>query len=166
MPQTSRSGQTMYPKAKYLSATLSTKHPLVQFIWLSALTTVQKNIIADSKCKRLTTVSVNQPDLYSEDASRILMRQMLGAFFQYEKTLLVAKRKKGARVWTKAATGSCEGRKPYRGRPGEANVIQQIVTLRQAGKVIDTIADALNLYADGVRPRSGGKWYLWQRAGP
>lgn len=65
---------------------------------------VQESIIADFKRKGLSIVSVNEPDLYSDDPSRILMRQMLGAFFQYEKTLLVAKLK-GARIRAKAANG-------------------------------------------------------------
>jgi len=52
---------------------------------------VQESIIADFKRKGLSIISVNEPDLCSDDLGRVLMRQMLGAFFQYEKTLLVAK---------------------------------------------------------------------------
>lgn len=117
---------------------------------------VQESIIADFKRKGLTLVSVNEPDLCGDDPSRILMRQMLGAFFQYEKTLLVAKLK-GARIRMKAAKGSCEGRKSYGSRPGEVKVINQIVALRQTGMAIDTIAETLN--SEGVKARSGGKWY-------
>src|SRR5208337_2055732 len=117
---------------------------------------VQESIIADFKRKGLELVSVNEPDLCSEDPSRILMRQMLGAFFQYEKTLLVAKLK-GARTRQKAATGRCEGRKPYGHRPGESAVVERILALRAAGTAIDTIAEKLN--AEGVKPRSGGQWY-------
>ncbi|HEX4320712.1 MAG TPA: recombinase family protein [Acidobacteriaceae bacterium] len=117
---------------------------------------VQESIVADFKRKGLEFISVSEPDLCSDDPSRILMRQMLGAFFQYEKTLLVAKLK-GARVRVRAATGSCEGRKPYGDRPGETKVIDRIVTLRQAGAAIDTIAETLN--AEGVSSRSGGSWY-------
>jgi DNA invertase Pin-like site-specific DNA recombinase len=117
---------------------------------------VQESIIADFKRKGLALVSVNEPDLCSDDPSRILMRQMLGAFFQYEKTLLVAKLK-GARVRKRTATGSCEGRKPYGTRPGETKVIHQIVSLRQAGTAIDTIAQTLN--AEGIKPRTGVQWY-------
>jgi DNA invertase Pin-like site-specific DNA recombinase len=84
------------------------------------------------------------------------MRQILGAFFQYEKTLMVAKLK-GARIRMKAATGVCEGRKPYGTRAGEAKVIEQILSLRQAGVAMDTIAETLN--SEGVKPRSGGQWY-------
>jgi site-specific DNA recombinase len=117
---------------------------------------VQESIIADFKRKGLEIVSVNEPDLCSEDPSRILMRQMLGAFFQYEKTLLVAKLK-GSRVRMKATTGRCEGRKPYGHRPGEQAVIERILALRASGMAIDTIGETLN--AAGVQPRSGGQWY-------
>lgn len=84
------------------------------------------------------------------------MRQMLGAFFQYEKTLLVAKLK-GARIRAKAANGTYEGRKPYGARPGEEQVITRILSLRSTGTPMDTIAEMLN--AEGVAPRSGSQWY-------
>jgi site-specific DNA recombinase len=117
---------------------------------------VQESIIADFKRKGLSIISVNEPDLCSDDPSRVLMRQMLGAFFQYEKTLLVAKLK-GARIRAKAANGVCEGRKPYGTRPGEVQVIERIRSLRDTGMAIDTIAETLN--AEGIKPRSGSQWY-------
>jgi DNA invertase Pin-like site-specific DNA recombinase len=117
---------------------------------------VQESIIADFKRKGLTILSVNEPDLCSDDPSRVLMRQMLGAFFQYEKTLLVAKLK-GARIRAKAAYGKCEGRKPYGTREGEGYVIEIIRKHRAAGMAMDKIAEKLN--EAGHRPRSGTKWY-------
>jgi hypothetical protein len=81
---------------------------------------------------------------------------MMGAFFQYEKSSLVAKLR-GARVRMKAKTGTCEGRKPYGSRAGEPEVISRIVDLRKAGVAMDTIAERLNF--EGVRPRSGSAWY-------
>jgi site-specific DNA recombinase len=117
---------------------------------------VQESIIADFKRKGLSIISVNEPDLCSDDPSRVLMRQMLGAFFQYEKTLLVAKLK-GARIRKRATDGVCEGRKPYGSRPGEAEVIDHILVLRAAGMAIDTIAETLN--AEGTAPRKGSQWY-------
>lgn len=117
---------------------------------------VQESIVADLRRKGLEIVSVSEPDLCSEDPSRILMRQMLGAFFQYEKTLLVAKLK-GARMRQKAATGRCEGRKAFGHRAGEAATIKRILALRKDGEAMDTIAERLN--SEGVKPRSGGQWY-------
>lgn len=117
---------------------------------------VQESILADFKRKGLTVVSVSEPDLCSDDPSRVLMRQMMGAFFQYEKSSLVAKLR-GARVRMKAKTGTCEGRKPYGSRVGETEVISRILALREAGTAMDTIAEKLN--AEGIKPRSGGMWY-------
>lgn len=117
---------------------------------------VQEPIIADFKRRGLSIISVNEPDLCSDDPSRVLMRQMLGAFFQYEKTLLVAKLR-GARIRAKATYGTCEGRKPYGTRDGEEYIVERIQTLRAAGMAMDKIAEALN--DAGHESRSGGKWY-------
>jgi DNA invertase Pin-like site-specific DNA recombinase len=117
---------------------------------------VQESVIGDFRRKALTLVSVSEPDLLSDDPSRVLMRQMLGAFFQYEKTLLVAKLR-GARQRVKAKTGRCEGRKPYGIVDGEAAIIQEMKRLRAGGTAVDKIAEKLN--SDGIRPRAGAKWY-------
>ena len=117
---------------------------------------VQESVIGDFQRKGLTLVSVSEPDLLSNDPSRVLMRQMLGAFFQYEKTLLVAKLR-GARQRIKANTGRCEGRKPYGSRPGEAAIIEQMKQLRGGRMAVDKIAAELN--AAGILPRAGARWY-------
>ncbi len=117
---------------------------------------VQESVITDFQRKELKLVSVSEPDLCSDDPSRILMRQMLGAFFQYEKTLLVAKLR-GARQRVKAQNGRCEGRKPYGARQGELTVIERIKALRLTGMAVDKIADQLN--AEGIKPRAGVCWH-------
>jgi DNA invertase Pin-like site-specific DNA recombinase len=117
---------------------------------------VQESVIGDFQRKNLSLVSVSEPDLLSDDPSRVLMRQMLGAFFQYEKTLLVAKLR-GARQRIRANQGRCEGRKQYGAKPGEPEVIEQMKEMRQGGLAVDKIADALN--AKGVLPRAGARWY-------
>jgi DNA invertase Pin-like site-specific DNA recombinase len=48
----------------------------------------------------------------STDASRKMMRQIAGAFAEYEKTRLVAKLRV-ARERKRSATGKCEGRKSH-----------------------------------------------------
>jgi DNA invertase Pin-like site-specific DNA recombinase len=117
---------------------------------------VQESVIADFQRKELTLVSVSEPDLLTGDPSRILMRQMLGAFFQYEKTLLVAKLR-GARQRVKAQNGRCEGRKPYGTRVGEAAVIERIKALRLTSMAVDKIAEQLN--SEGIKPRAGVRWH-------
>ena len=112
--------------------------------------------MADFRRKGLTLISVNEPDLCSDDPSRVLMRQMLGAFFQYEKTLLVAKLR-GARQRIRAVDGRCEGRKPYGTRPGELEVIERMKALRKQGLALDKIAGTLN--AERLMPRAGSMWY-------
>lgn len=117
---------------------------------------VQESVIGDFQRKGLTLISVAEPDLLSDDPSRVLMRQMLGAFFQYEKTLLVAKLR-GARQRIRAREGRCEGRKRYGTMPGELEVIQRVRALREDGLALDRIAEKLNL--EGIKPRAGVKWY-------
>jgi DNA invertase Pin-like site-specific DNA recombinase len=116
---------------------------------------VQESILADFKAKRLELVSVVEPDLGGDDPTRVLMRQMLGAFHQYEKAMVVAKLK-GARQRRKAVTGRCEGRKAYGYREGEPEVVQRIVALRRKALPLQLIADALN--RDGVKTRMGREW--------
>jgi DNA invertase Pin-like site-specific DNA recombinase len=117
---------------------------------------VQESVIGDFQRKGLTLISVSEPDLLSEDPSRVLMRQMLGAFFQYEKTLLVAKLR-GARQRIRAREGRCEGRKRYGTMPGESEVVERISALRKGGMALDKIAATLN--QDAVKPRAGSQWY-------
>jgi DNA invertase Pin-like site-specific DNA recombinase len=118
---------------------------------------VQESVIADFQRKGLTLVSVAEPDLLIEDPSRVLMRQMLGAFFQYEKTLLVAKLR-GARQRVKAQTGRCEGKKPYGTLPGETAVVDRMKELRRSGLAVDKIAAQLN--SEGLPPRAAGaRWH-------
>jgi DNA invertase Pin-like site-specific DNA recombinase len=117
---------------------------------------VQESVIGDFQRKNLSLISVSEPDLLSDDPSRVLMRQMLGAFFQYEKTLLVAKLR-GARQRIRAKQGHCEGRKQYGTRPGETDVIERMKRLRETGMAVDKIADALN--RDAIKPRAGLRWY-------
>jgi DNA invertase Pin-like site-specific DNA recombinase len=117
---------------------------------------VQESVIGDFQRRNLCLISVSEPDLLSDDPSRVLMRQMLGALFQYEKTLLVAKLR-GARQRIRAREGRCEGRKRYGTMSGEPEVIGHIQALRNDGMALDRIALALN--EKGIKSRTGGRWY-------
>ena len=57
-----------------------------------------------------------------DDPTRTLIRQVLGAVSQFEKSVIVLKLR-AARERTKRKTGRCEGRKPYGYYPGENNII-------------------------------------------
>lgn len=115
---------------------------------------VQEHIIADLKLRRVSLVSVAEPDLGSDDPTRVMMRQIMGAIAQYDKTVLVL-RMRGARERIKARGERCEGRKPYGFYPGEAAGIEII----KAGGSAAEIVQALD--AAGVRPRTGARWHAW-----
>ena len=121
---------------------------------------VQESIIEDFQRKGLELVSVYEPDLCSDDPTRTLMRRMLGAFHEYDKTMLVLKLR-GARQRKKAKTGSCEGQKAYGLRDGEQKVIWRIKELRAQGLPLEAIAASLNttgLDGEPVPTRKGKLW--------
>jgi DNA invertase Pin-like site-specific DNA recombinase len=123
---------------------------------------VQENIIADLRKRKFELISVAEPDLCSDDPSRVLMRQIFGSIAQYDRAMTVAKLR-GARERKRAKDGRCEGRKPYGEHPehqAERAIIERIQALRGEGLPMLTIADRLN--AAGVKSRSGGVWHPTQ----
>jgi DNA invertase Pin-like site-specific DNA recombinase len=120
---------------------------------------IQESIIADLRKHGYGLVSVMEPDLLEDDPSRKLMRQMMGAFAEYEKSMIVLKLR-GARQRMRAKTGRCEGAKPYGMKAGESETEHRIKTLRAGGSSLQTIADQLN--ADGIPSRRGGQWHPTQ----
>ena len=76
------------------------------------LVTQELGILALIK-RRVRVLTANGDDLTdSTDPSRKMMRQIAGAFSEYEKARLVAKLR-AARERKRAAAGKCEGRKSY-----------------------------------------------------
>jgi DNA invertase Pin-like site-specific DNA recombinase len=120
---------------------------------------VQESIIADLRKHGYELMSVMEPDLLEDDPSRKLMRQMMGAFAEYEKSMIVLKLR-GARQRMRAKTGRCEGAKPYGMKAGESETENRIKTLRAGGTSLQAIADQLN--ADGIPSRRGGQWHPTQ----
>lgn len=120
---------------------------------------VQEHIIADLKHRGITLISVAEPDLCTDDPSRKLLRQIMGAIAEYDRAMIVLKLR-GARRRMKASTGRCEGRKPFGHKPGEALVLDMIREGHRAGLCNDDIAKALN---DSGQPTRSG---TAQWAGP
>jgi hypothetical protein len=58
---------------------------------------VQETAIADLRKNGFTLISVAEPDLMASDPTRVLMRQLMGAVPQYDKSQIVAKLR-GARM--------------------------------------------------------------------
>ena len=116
---------------------------------------VQESILHDLKRHGFDLVSVAEPDLCSDDPSRILVRRIMGAFHEYEKQMIVIKLR-GARQRTKTKQGRCEGRKPYGHYQGEDETLERMKDLSSAGMNATKIAAALR--AEGRKTRSGGEW--------
>jgi DNA invertase Pin-like site-specific DNA recombinase len=117
---------------------------------------IQESILHHLTRKGFQGVSVSQPDLCSKEPTRVLMRQMMGAFFQYEKAMIISKLK-GARERVKAKNGVCDGRKPFGHYPNEQAILERMTKLRSSGMAYPDIAVELN--GDGMKPRRGGLWH-------
>ena len=94
------------------------------------------------------------------DPTRTLIRQVLGAVAEFEKSALVQKLA-AARRRVKKANGRCEGPRPFGELPGEDKAVSRIRDLvrRQRGKKRRTyrqIADTLN--TEGLKPRNAPAW--------
>jgi DNA invertase Pin-like site-specific DNA recombinase len=122
---------------------------------LARFLTVQESILQALKRKKFNLVSVTEPDLCSDDPTRTLMRQVLGAFSEYEHSIIVLKLR-GARQRMKKKSGRCEGRKPYGKTLAERETIQRMKVLRSGRYSYEEIAAALD--SEGLSPRSGRSW--------
>jgi len=100
--------------------------------------------------------------VHNQDPTRVLMRQMLAAISQWEKSCIVQKLR-ASRVRIRKTKGKCEGRKAFGENAGESAVVQRILALRGEGMTIKAIADSLN--AENIptqsKLRSGivAKWH-------
>jgi DNA invertase Pin-like site-specific DNA recombinase len=117
---------------------------------------VQENLIHQYFTNRFTLVSATEPELGNDDPNRVFMRQIFGAVHQLDKSNLVLKLR-AARQRKKAATGRCEGRKPFGSHEGEQDVLNHMRGLHAVGGNWETIATALN--NEGIKTRIGGKWF-------
>lgn len=117
---------------------------------------IQEHILQDLCRRDITLISVAEPDLCSDDPSRKLMRQIMGAIAEYDRRMVVLKLR-SARQRMRISEGRCEGAKPYGVCPGELETLRRIQAMRTAGDSFQGIATALN--ADGIAPRRGLRWH-------
>jgi DNA invertase Pin-like site-specific DNA recombinase len=119
---------------------------------------VQEHIIADLKKRDITLISTLEPDLGSEEPTRVLIRHIFGAISSYERAMTVAKLKH-ARERKRIDTGKCEGRKPFGDRPGEKETICLMQKLRASGHSYAAIAQDLNIGPTPSMTRTGKPWH-------
>jgi len=95
-----------------------------------------------------------------DDPTRKLIRQVLGAVAEFDKSVTVLKLR-AARERIRRRQGRCEGRKPFGSYPGEAETLQRIRQLRRKpprGKRASCAKIAAQLNAEGRPTRTGVPW--------
>lgn len=95
-----------------------------------------------------------------DDPTRTLIRQVLGAVSQFEKSVIVLKLR-AARERKRRREGRCEGRKAFGDRPNEVKAINRLRQLRRkprGGRKLSyaEVADMLN--REGLSTRMGKPW--------
>jgi DNA invertase Pin-like site-specific DNA recombinase len=103
-------------------------------------------------------------DVTSDDPTRELIRQILGAFAQYDRATIrgrllagkAAKRSRGGYVGGQPAYGRAAEGKELVAREDERAVVEAVVRLRREGRSYREICAQLE--ADGLRPRRAARW--------
>jgi len=128
---------------------------------------VSEVLLAECRKRGIKVFSADQGllvDMAGEknaDPTRVLIRQILGALSQWEKSMLVIKLRL-ARERIRRKKGKCEGVRKYGEKPGEQDVINLIHGFRSTLDIwhqpmeYKLIAKYLN--ESGFRNRSGGLW--------
>lgn len=115
-------------------------------------------ILQEFRAKGLKCIAVDSGLELTEvdvDPSVTLIRQILMALAQYDKSAIVRKLKHG-RAAVKAKTGRCEGGKPFGMLDGEVATLQWLLQLRRERRKFLNIAVLLN--ANGHTTRAGHPW--------
>jgi len=126
-----------------------------------------REIRVDCKADLFTTSAAEAGYLADDpaDPSRKLIRQILGAVNEYEKSMIVLRMKAGRAM--KARQGGYAYGAPAFGQraegkqlvedPAEAEIAARIAALRTEGRSLREIAAELN--AAGIRPKRSGQWH-------
>lgn len=125
---------------------------------------VQTTLLARLQAGGVTLISAstgeNVTDGMADDPMREAMVSIQGTFAQLDKKLLVRKLRK-AREAKREAEGRCEGRKPFGARPGEAETLERILSMRRGKRGSERLSFekiAAQLNAEGVATRTGKPW--------
>ena len=118
---------------------------------------VQELGYRELKKLNLQLIPVDAPDYFTGDSPSLnMIRQILGAVSEFEKSNLVSKLR-GARERVKAKNGKCEGRKNLKELMGDTtfiSMIKQVKLLRKHNKTYASIAGVL-ASKGYVQPQTG-----------
>jgi len=109
---------------------------------------VQERIIADLRHEKIELISTCEPDLCVDDPTRKLMRQIMGAIAEWDKSMLVAKLQAARRRSQRK-----QGRKPF----ADKGIIARMKNLKEQGLNYPAIAKKLN--SEGHKTQTGSKWF-------
>jgi DNA invertase Pin-like site-specific DNA recombinase len=134
------------------NATRLARDLMVGEVILQQLTTAGCTVIAADSGTDLTADT--------DDPTRRLIRQVLGAVAEFDRRVTVMKLR-AARERKRSRGERCEGRKPFGTFPGEIEILARIRELRRKPthgrrRSLQLICDALN--AEGRLSRSGKPW--------
>jgi len=124
---------------------------------------LQENILFDLRKKGVELISVSEPDLCSAEPERVLLRQVLGSFAEYERRVITLRLAAGR--YRKADTGGYAGGEPPLGYAthggalvvtGDADTVRRIFALRTEGATLAVIA--ATLIREGYPTKRGGTW--------
>lgn len=125
---------------------------------------LQETLIQRLRAAEVAVLSVTEPDVDSDDHTRVLVRQVLGAISQYERAVIRSRMAAG-KALKRAQGGYAGGRPPYGWRavdgalrpdPAEHEIVEEVVRLRRAGASYRQICEGLA--AAGRKPRVGTEW--------
>jgi DNA invertase Pin-like site-specific DNA recombinase len=116
--------------------------------------------LTSAGCKVIAADSGTDLTADSDDPTRRLIRQVLGAVAEFDRRVTVMKLR-AARERKRSRGDRCEGRKPFGSFPGEAETLARIRELRRKPphgrrRSLKKICDALN--AEGRPTRCGKPW--------
>jgi DNA invertase Pin-like site-specific DNA recombinase len=125
---------------------------------------LQETIHARLETKGASVQSVSEPAAEADDATRVLVRQLLGGIAQYERAVIRGRMMAGRAA--KVAGGGYGGGRPAYGlkaeakelvnNPVETAIVEMIRCLRQSGASYRQIS--ASLAEAKLTTRSGGKW--------
>jgi DNA invertase Pin-like site-specific DNA recombinase len=93
----------------------------------------------------------------TDDPSKKLIRQMLAAVAEYEKSALVNKLRVARLRFL--ANGGIDGSSPYGKKTGEMEIVQRMATLYNRGKGLTHEEIAAKLNSEGIKSRYGKLWH-------
>ncbi|MFP5377930.1 MAG: recombinase family protein [Acidimicrobiia bacterium] len=126
----------------------------------------QELVIHQLRQRGRTVLSVCEADIDDDDPTKVLMRQMLGAFAEFERAVIRSRLQGGRRAkaarggfaaYGSPAFGSASRDRELVAEPAEQETIARIVELRSAGASLREISRTLA--AEGRPAKRGGAWH-------